>query len=83
MQVWLTPESLCAHSWNKEMGTTLLAQQRSSQCGAVLWHLVFTPGQASDRESKNPAQDEPITHNVLEHQIFEQWQQAYFENHSA
>lgn len=73
-----------SHLWNKEMGTTLLAQQGSSQCGAVLWYLIFTPRQALDRESKNdPAEDEPITHNLLEHQVFEQWQLGYFENHSA
>lgn len=64
---------MCSHSCNKEMGSTLLAQQGSSHCGAVLWYVVFTPGQALDRGSKNdPDQDEPISHNLLEHQVFKQ-----------
>lgn len=72
---------MCSHSRNKEMHTTcnkekhttLLAQQGSSHCGAVLRWAVLSPGQAWDRESKNdPDQDEPITHNLLEHQVFKQ-----------
>lgn len=70
-------EFMCSYSCKKEMGSTLLAQRSSSQCAAVLWYLVCTPEQALDRESKNdPDQDEPITPNLLEHQVFKQWQQG-------
>lgn len=43
-------EFMCSHSCKKEMGTTLLAQQSSSQCGAK--NCGFTPGQALDRVKK-------------------------------